>query len=231
VTSFLTLLVCQPYDHIIKSKSELAAFLIKPVQRICKYPLLLNVSAAVQDYLIGLQLNTSLQDLIKTTSKEEYPYYDELVEGLNASKRITDKINEAQRRVENIAAVENLQNRVEDWKGHAIANFGDLILDDLFMVTKSDVDREYHVFLFEKIILCCKEATPTPASARKMSKSNSILKKQAPVPPTPTHPGGVGPPKFKTTPLLLKGRIFLTNVTQALPSRTSMRRFSAWRRA
>jgi cell division control protein 24 len=118
--------------------------------------------------------------------------------------------------------VENLRDRVEDWKGHAITNFGELILDDIFMVTKSDVDREYHVFMFDKIILCCKEVMSMPMSARKMSKSNSILKKSAPVPPTPTSlPGGVGAPTKKNTPLLLKGRIFLTNVTQAIPSRAS----------
>jgi cell division control protein 24 len=163
-----------------------------------------------------------LQSLIKATPKDEYPWYNELVEGLGAAKRITDKINEAQRRAENLVAVENLRDRVEDWKGHSVTSFGELILDDIFMVTKSDVDREYHVFMFDKIILCCKEVASMPMSARKMSKSNSILKKSVPVPPTPTSlPGGVGAPKMKSTPLLLKGRIFLTNVTQAVPSRTS----------
>lgn len=88
------------------------------------------------------------------------------------------------------------------------------------MVTKSDIDREYHVFLFEKIILCCKEALQLPPTARgsKSNKNNSILKKQ--VPPTPT---GLGSLATRDNPLLLKGRIFLGNVTQAIPvaSRTS----------
>jgi cell division control protein 24 len=137
--------------------------------------------------------------------------------GSAAAKRITDKINEAQRRAENVQTVKNLEGRVQDWKGHHLSNFGTLLLDDIFTVTKSDVDREYHVFLFEKIILCCKEAVPPPQNAKRGGKNNSILKKQnsaqAPAPPPMASPN-----KGKDTPLLLKGRIFLNNVTQAIPS-------------
>ncbi|OBZ68336.1 Rho guanine nucleotide exchange factor scd1 [Grifola frondosa] len=78
------------------------------------------------------------------------------------TKRITDKINEAQRRAENNGTVKNLEGRVEDWKGHHIAHFG------------------VH-----------------PAAGEWQE--------------------GAGPSKKKNTPLLLKGRIFLNNVTQAVP--------------
>jgi cell division control protein 24 len=186
------------HNSLIHAKSELPAFLIKPVQRICKYPLLLD-------------------SLIKASSPADYPYYDELKSGSAAAKRITDKINEAQRRAENQQTVKNLGGRIEDWKGHHLSNFGDLLLDDVFTVKKSDVDREYHVFLFEKIILCCKEALPAPPNGRKVGKSNSLLKKQS-VPSPLSLPGGPGQTKKKNTPLLLKGRIFLNNVTQAVPS-------------
>ncbi|KAG1777529.1 hypothetical protein EV702DRAFT_1101780 [Suillus placidus] len=160
------------HNNLINAKSELPAFLIKPVQRICKYPLLLD-------------------SLIKAASATDYPHFAELQAGSAAAKRITDKINEAQRRAENVQTVKNLEGRVQDWKGHHLSNFGALLLDDIFTVTKSDVDREYH--------------------------NNSILKKQnglyAPAPPPMTSPN-----MRKDTPLLLKGRIFLNNVTQAIPS-------------
>lgn len=114
--------------------------------------------------------------------------------------------------------MKHLEGRIEDWKGHHLSNFGDLLLDDVFLVTKSEVDREYHVFLFEKIILCCKEAIqPPPNSRQKGGKSNSLLKKQS-VPTPLSLPGGPGQQKKKNTPLLLKGRIFLNNVTQAVPT-------------
>lgn len=115
--------------------------------------------------------------------------------------------------------VRALEQRVEDWKGHHLSNFGDLLLDDVFVVTKSDVDREYHVFLFEKIILCCKEVYQPPPSARKVGKSNSILKKQSAPSPLPGGGNSAQQKKDNVAPLLLKGRIFLTNVTQAVPSK------------
>lgn len=187
-----------PLNHLINVKGELPAFLIKPIQRVCKYPLLLD-------------------SLIKASSPTTYQHFDELKRGSDAAKRITDKINEAQRRAENEQTVKSLHYRIDDWKGHHLENFGELLLDDIFVVTKSDIDREYHVFLFEKIILCCKEAPLLPQNGRnKVGKNNSILKKQG-TPPPLTLPGGVGQPQKKTTPLLLKGRIFLGNVTQAVP--------------
>ena len=115
--------------------------------------------------------------------------------------------------------VRNLESRIEDWKGHHISNFGELLLEDVFVVTKSDVDREYHVFLFQRIILCCKELALQPQNAKKVGKSNSILKKQIPSTLQITTPGG--PKTKRNTPLLLKGRIFLNNVTQAMPRSSS----------
>lgn len=112
--------------------------------------------------------------------------------------------------------VKSLETRIEDWKGHHLVNFGELVLDDYFVVVKSEVDREYHVFLFEKIILCCKENPQTPGpNNKKVGKSNSLLKR-----PVAPGPGALGPSaaKRKNTPLLLKGRIFLNNVTIASPS-------------
>jgi len=184
-------------NHLINVSTELPAFLIKPIQRVCKYPLLLD-------------------SLIKASSAAGYPHYEELKSGSDAAKRIADNINEGLRRADNDQTVKSLYTRVDDWKGHHLENFGELLLDAIFVVTKSDIDREYHVFLFEKIILCCKEALGAPPNGKKVSKSNSILKKQS-GPPSATGFASVGQPQKRNTPLLLKGRIFLGNVTQAVP--------------
>lgn len=165
---------------------ELPTFMIKPVQRICKYPLL-------------------LEQLLKKTP-EDAPRYQELEDGLEVMRRITDKVNETSRLQENAQLVKELEWRVEDWKGHNIKTFGLLLLSDVFMVAKSDTEREYHVYLFEKILLCCKELAP--AAQKKGNKNNSLLKQKNGGPPT------AGGKKVKST-LQLKGRIFINNVTGA----------------
>ncbi|KAG9121332.1 hypothetical protein FRC07_002742, partial [Ceratobasidium sp. 392] len=159
-------------------------------------------------------------DLIKRANKSTYPYYDELEQGIAVAKRIADQANETQRKVENRNTVKALEARVEDWKGHHLPHFGELLLDEMFIVTKAEVDREYHVFLFEKIILCCKEVLPVDAKKGgkgAMGKTNSMLRKQQSgaggVPGTPLMAPGT-PGGKKKTPLLLKGRIFLNNVTK-----------------
>ncbi|KAG5513318.1 hypothetical protein PMAC_001381 [Pneumocystis sp. 'macacae'] len=158
--------------HIVEPTYELPSLLIKPIQRICKYPLLLKVFK----YLLLF-----------------YPHYEELKQGMHAIKRVTDRVNETRRRQENEVVVMELERRIEDWKGHNVSSFGALLLEDIFMVLKGDVEREYHVYLFERILLCCKEMS----SSKKQTRSMSISKKS----------------QKKRGSLQLKGRIFINNVS------------------
>ncbi|KAJ7039699.1 Dbl homology domain-containing protein [Mycena alexandri] len=156
-------------NHLMNLKGELPAFTIKPIGRVCKYPLLLEC-------------------LIKTSSAANYQHYEELKRGLQAHRRVTDLINEAQRRAENERTVKSLRTRIDDWKGHNLKDFGDLVLDDIFEVVRAGVRREYHVFLFERILLFCKEVASAHSYNRRSGNS----------------------------PLLNKGRVFLSDITQAV---------------
>lgn len=168
---------------------ELPAFLIKPVQRICKYPLL-------------------LEQLLKK-SDPNGPYYDELKEGLAIVQREAAKVNEVRREQENKQLVADFESRVEDWKGHNTHLFGNLLLCDTFMVSKGETEREYLVYLFDCILLCCKEVPIN--QSKKQSKSNSLLKQRA---------NSVGAAKKGKTALQLKGRIFMNNVIGSITEQT-----------
>ncbi|KAI9331290.1 Dbl homology domain-containing protein, partial [Zopfochytrium polystomum] len=117
---------------------QLQSYLIKPVQRVCRYPLL-------------------LQELIKLSDPEKYPYMDELKSGLESIKRVTETLNEESRRQENEQKKFDLRDRIDDWKGLNIDDFGELLLSEKFLMASSDQEREYDLFLFENILLCCKD--------------------------------------------------------------------------
>ncbi|CAH7671680.1 expressed protein [Phakopsora pachyrhizi] len=176
-------------SDILDPNYELPTFLIKPVQRICKYPLL-------------------LQQLVKH-SNPEGPYYQELKDGLASITRVTDGVNETTRQRENELAVNDLKERVEDWKGHELNSFGQLVLEDTFTVVKNESEREYHVYLFERIILCCKEVGAK--LDKKASKQSISLKKSS-----QGNYQNTNGPKRKNTQQL-KGRIFIANVMSATP--------------
>ena len=140
-----------------------------------------------------------------------------------------ERANEAVKKEERILAVNELQQRVDDWKGHKLDHFGDLLLYGTYTVIKGEgskeVDREvsspilaspleslgilanawaarsneqYKVFLFEKILLCCKEFNLSKQKNKMSLTQKSLTDKK-------------GNPKLQ-----LKGRIFMQNVTDII---------------
>lgn len=78
-------------------------------------------------------------------------------------------------------------------QGYAVEQFGQLLLQDKFMMATNDVERELQVFFFEKILLICKEIK----DKNKLSKTNSISIK-----------------KKRRASLQLKGKIFIASIIQ-----------------
>ena len=171
--------------------------MIKPIQRITKYGLLIDVSALSAD------TTDAAQAILHATKKHEYAYRSELEEGSAAVRRIAASINEVTDYKAKQATVRELTDRVEDWKGHELEKFGDLWLDDHFTVTKADQPRDYHVFLFDKMLLCCKEVVP---ERKKSTKSSSMLRKDK----TASKISMI-----ERRRLALKGRIFVSNINRA----------------
>lgn len=139
----------QKLAEILNPIYQLPSFLIKPVQRICKYPLL-------------------LQELVKSTDKS-WAYYNEAQAGVEAIRRVAEKVNETQRQHENVQAVQDLKKRLDDWKELTIDGYGNLMLHEKLTISTNGSEtneRELFVFFFEKVLLFCKE-----------SKGNNLLAK------------------------------------------------------
>ncbi|KAI8811926.1 Dbl homology domain-containing protein, partial [Cladochytrium replicatum] len=118
---------------------QLPSYLIKPVQRLLKYPLFLT-------------------DLIKFTDKASEAQQEDLKAGLDTVKRVGEHINEQKRRDENRHLKQDLVEKMEDWKNLNPDEFGELLLTDKFSMRTNDTDREYFIFLFERMLICCKDA-------------------------------------------------------------------------
>ncbi|KAM0553960.1 hypothetical protein ACHAPJ_007032 [Fusarium lateritium] len=174
----------QVFDKIQRSAHPVAAdfntldgFLLKPMQRLVKYPLL-------------------LKDLNKKTEDEETKM--DLTSGCEAAERVLSKANEAVNRDMLDEALEDLTNRVEDWKNHKVEQFGKLLLHGVYGVItgKTDQEKDYEIYLFESILLCCKEISSSKSKDKKDKLRSSGPKA-----------------RNKNAKLQLKGRIFMTNVT------------------
>lgn len=165
--------------QMVESPPTLYGFLMKPFQRLSKYPLLLDQLYHKGDFNEDLKA-----DLFK---------------GKECATTVLTRTNTAIENEDKLEALEDLKSRVEDWKGHRVLGFGTLLLFGSYTVLKSDSapgkdqEREYHVYFFESILLCCKDIDRNKPK-NKMSTRQLVDKK--------------GRPKMQ-----LKGRIFMQNVT------------------
>ncbi|XEV00927.1 hypothetical protein FSHL1_006214 [Fusarium sambucinum] len=105
-------------------------------------------------------------------------------------------IAEALKNEENRELLTDLDNRIEDWKGHRRDQFGNLLLFDLLSITKGKVTNPYRAYLFQEIFILCKEVKPSVAS-----RTGFLFRKKKVVPTN------------QQTKLQLKGRIFSMNIT------------------
>ena len=171
-----------------ENSTTLLSFLLKPFQRLSKYPLLLD-------------------DLYKKGDLDEQRRSNLLL-GKQTATDILARTNLLVDREQKAGAVQELKQRVEDWKGHRVEGFGDLLLYGSFTVLKSEGsipsagtgkegERQYHVYLFETILLCCKDIDPNKPKNKLSSRGQLVDKK--------------GKPKLQ-----LKGRIFMQNVTDLI---------------
>ncbi|KAJ3237267.1 hypothetical protein HDU81_009773 [Chytriomyces hyalinus] len=117
---------------------ELQAYLIRPVQRLMKYPQLLN-------------------ELVKLSESDEITL---LKAGLDASRRVTAKLNESKREDENRRLRSDLLQNLEEsaLKPKLIGNL--LLSEYLSLAIHSNEQyQELHTYLFENAILCCRRET------------------------------------------------------------------------
>ncbi len=156
---------------LIDSKYELQSFLIKPVQRLCKYPLLLKELIKYSNIKEESSINENFND--NHNDNDQYYYYEELLQSLELVKKVTKNVNETQRKLENISTMKELEEKVTDWKGYKLESFGDLLHHGVISVSseQDSLENNFDAYLFQTIILFFQKKD----SSIKNSNSNSNL--------------------------------------------------------
>ena len=126
---------------------------------------------------------------------------------LDAIEIIQDVLHQADASIDKETkedALHDLEERVDDWKSLVLSSFGELLLFGTFSVLKDgglrEQEKEYHIYLFNSILIMCKEQNLNKPKNKIMAKDKQTLSLR-------------GKPRMH-----LKGRIYLINVTNVISS-------------
>ncbi|CAI9723832.1 Pleckstrin homology domain-containing family G member 1,Pleckstrin homology domain-containing family G [Octopus vulgaris] len=118
-------------NHVL----PLGAYLLKPVQRVLKYHLL-------------------LQNILKHYDEERIGH-NVLCQALTHMTSMAQHINEMKRKHEHAVHVQEIQSQLLEYDGADLTTLGDLVLEGSFRLCGTKTYR--HVFLFEKAVLIAKK--------------------------------------------------------------------------
>ncbi|XP_031435823.1 pleckstrin homology domain-containing family G member 3 isoform X4 [Clupea harengus] len=113
----------------------LGSYLLKPVQRILKYHLL-------------------LQEIAKHFDPEEEGY-EVVEEAIDTMTGVAWYINDMKRKHEHAVRLQEIQSLLINWKGPDLTTYGELVLEGTFHVHRAKNERT--LFLFDKILLITKK--------------------------------------------------------------------------
>ena len=111
-------------QQMVESPTHLTSFLLKPFQRLSKYPLLLR----------------ELKDKSGLADNDERK--QELANAIEAVIGVLQRTNAVLDKEERIVAVQELKAQVEDWKHHRVEAFGELLLYGTHTVVKGDPTKD-----------------------------------------------------------------------------------------
>ncbi|XP_020343703.1 pleckstrin homology domain-containing family G member 3 isoform X2 [Oncorhynchus kisutch] len=119
----------------LKRSLPLGSYLLKPVQRILKYHLL-------------------LQEIAKHFDPEKEGY-EVVQEAIDTMTGVAWYINDMKRKHEHAVRLQEIQSLLINWKGPDLTTYGELVLEGTFQVQRAKNTRM--LFLFDKMLLITKK--------------------------------------------------------------------------
>ncbi|KAB5540195.1 hypothetical protein PHYPO_G00099100 [Pangasianodon hypophthalmus] len=121
-------------QEALKHPLPLGSYLLKPVQRILKYHLL-------------------LQEIAKHFDPDE-DGYDVVEEAINTMTEVAWHINTMKRKHEHAVRLQEVQSLLINWRGPDLTTYGELVLEGTFRFHHTKNNRT--LFLFERVLLITK---------------------------------------------------------------------------
>ncbi|KAG8449675.1 hypothetical protein GDO86_016353 [Hymenochirus boettgeri] len=122
-------------QEMLNQSLPLGSYLLKPVQRILKYHLLLQEIAKHLD-----------------TKVEGYEVVEEAIETMTG---VAWYINDMKRKHEHAVRQQEIQSLLLNWKGADLTTYGELVLEGTFRIQRARSERTF--FLFDKALLITKK--------------------------------------------------------------------------
>ncbi|XP_040017310.2 pleckstrin homology domain-containing family G member 1 isoform X1 [Gasterosteus aculeatus] len=123
----------------LKHSLPLGSYLLKPVQRILKYHLLLHE--------------------IANRMEKDTETYEVVQEAIDTMQRVAWHINDMKRKHEHAVRLQEIQSLLTNWKGPDLIGYGELVLEGTFRLQRAKNERT--LFLFDKLLLITKKREET----------------------------------------------------------------------
>uniref|UniRef100_UPI0037E8F523 pleckstrin homology domain-containing family G member 1 isoform X2 n=1 Tax=Semicossyphus pulcher TaxID=241346 RepID=UPI0037E8F523 len=119
----------------LRHSLPLGSYLLKPVQRILKYHLLLHE--------------------IANHMEKDTETYEVVQEAIETMQRVAWHINDMKRKHEHAVRLQEIQSLLTNWKGPDLIGYGELVLEGTFRLQRAKNERT--LFLFDKLLLITKK--------------------------------------------------------------------------
>ncbi|NWI08877.1 PKHG1 protein, partial [Crypturellus soui] len=122
-------------QEALQHSLPLGSYLLKPVQRILKYHLLLH---EIENHL-----------------DKDTDGYDVVLDAIDTMQRVAWHINDMKRKHEHAIRLQEIQSLLTNWKGPDLTSYGELVLEGTFRIQRAKNERT--LFLFDKLLLITKK--------------------------------------------------------------------------
>ncbi|XP_053567806.1 pleckstrin homology domain-containing family G member 1 [Bombina bombina] len=126
-------------QEVLHHSLPLGSYLLKPVQRILKYHLLLH------------EISNHLD--------KDTEGYDVVLDAIDTMQRVAWHINDMKRKHEHEIRLQEIQSLLTNWKGLDLTSYGELVLEGTFRIQRAKNERT--LFLFDRLLLITKKREDT----------------------------------------------------------------------